>query len=198
MIKLLNKLKFSKFKKLLLVIFLTACIDNQHYKRQIISNESYLNTPSLKKLIIPKGILLPLRNIEYDILLVNQDGPIGKALDIRPPIQILSLFINSYLYNSLTESRLFLNKKVEKNTIWQIINIILQQKMIKIKYKNNFDYSLITDWITWPKRNKDIFLQTRQKIRLNSRNNQTIITVSNEGIKHGKKNIADPVEIQRY
>jgi len=57
---------------------------------------------------------------------------------------------------------------------------------------------LITDWITWPRGDEDIAIQTRQKIQLNSQNNQIVITVTNEGIKQGEDSITDQAEIQRY
>ncbi len=57
---------------------------------------------------------------------------------------------------------------------------------------------MITDWITWPRGDEDIAIQTRQKIQLNPQNNQIVITVTNEGIKQGEDSITDQAETQRY
>ncbi|MGP1956806.1 MAG: outer membrane protein assembly factor BamC [Arsenophonus sp. NC-PE1-MAG3] len=198
MATLLHKSKLIKLAVLSFSVLLITCTSNQRYKRQVNSDELYLNIPPLKKLTIPKGISLPLQNDEYHIPSVNKNGDVGKALDIRPPIQILLLLSNTHAENSLIASRLFLSNTAENSAIWPQINDILQQKMIKVKQKNDLDQSLITDWITWPRRDEDIPIQTRQKTQLDQQNNQIIITVTNEGIKQGEKNIIDPVEIQRY
>ncbi|MGP1955164.1 MAG: outer membrane protein assembly factor BamC, partial [Arsenophonus sp. NC-QC1-MAG3] len=143
-------------------------------------------------------ISLPLKNDEYDIPSVNKNGAVGKALDIRPPIQILSLLSDTHTENSLTMSRLFLTNTAENSALWPQINTIFQQKMIKLSQKNDIDQFLITDWITWPRGDEDIPIQTRQKIQLDRKNNKIIITVTNEGIRQDEKNIIDPIEIQRY
>ncbi|WP_032114900.1 outer membrane protein assembly factor BamC [Candidatus Arsenophonus nilaparvatae] len=198
MATILHKSKAIKLAGLSLAIFLVACTSNQRYKRQVSGDESYLNTPPLKNLTIPQGISLPLQNGEYDIPPANQNGAVGKALDIRPPIQALSLLTDTHTENSLTASRLFLANTAENSALWSQINAILQQKMIKVRQKNDPDHSLITDWITWPRGDEDIAIQTRQKIQLNSQNNQIVITVTNEGIKQGEDSITDQAEIQRY
>ncbi|MDR5611685.1 MAG: outer membrane protein assembly factor BamC [Arsenophonus sp.] len=198
MATILHKSKVIKLAGLSLAIFLVACTSNQRYKRQVSGDESYLNTPPLKNLTIPQGISLPLQNGEYDIPPANQNGAVGKALDIRPPIQTLSLLSDTHTENSLTASRLFLTNTAENSALWSQINAILQQKMIKFRQKNDSDHSLITDWITWPRGDEDIAIQTRQKIQLNPQNNQIVITVTNEGIKQGEESITDQAEIQRY
>ncbi|MFS1563736.1 MAG: outer membrane protein assembly factor BamC [Candidatus Arsenophonus phytopathogenicus] len=198
MATILHKSKAIKLAGLSLAIFLVACTSNQHYKRQVSGDESYLNTPPLKNLTIPQGISLPLQNGEYDIPPANQNGAVGKALDIRPPIQTLSLLSDIHTENSLTASRLFLTNTAENSALWSQINAILQQKMIKVRQKNDPDHSLITDWITWPRGDEDIAIQTRQKIQLNPQNNQIVITVTNEGIKQGEENITDQAGLQRY
>ncbi|CAA2931100.1 Outer membrane protein assembly factor BamC [Arsenophonus endosymbiont of Bemisia tabaci Q2] len=70
--------------------------------------------------------------------------------------------------------------------------------MIKVRQKNASDHSLITGWITWPRGDEYIAIQTRQKIQLNPENNQIVITVTNESIKQGEESITDQAEIQRY
>lgn len=198
MATLLHKSKAVKLVVLSLAVFLVACTTNQCYKRQVSGDDSYLNTPALKKLTIPQGISLPLQNGEYDIPPANQNGAIGKALDIRPPIQILSLLSNTHTENSLTASRLFLSNTIENSVLWSQINTFLQKKAIKVTQKNDFRYFLITDWITWPRGDEDIPLQTRQKIQLDKQNTQIVITVTNEGIKQCEEKITDVAEIQRY
>ncbi|WGO84742.1 outer membrane protein assembly factor BamC [Arsenophonus apicola] len=198
MATLLHESKVVKLIALSLTVFLVACTTNQRYKRQVSGDESYLNTPALKNLTIPQGMSLPLQNGEYDIPPANQNGAVGKALDIRPPIQPLSLLSDTHTENSLTASRLFLSNTVENSALWSQINAILQQKAIKIRQKNDSDHFLITDWITWPRGDEDIPLQTRQKIQLDAQNTQIVITVTNEGIKQGDEQITDAAEIQRY
>ncbi|MFP3013963.1 MAG: outer membrane protein assembly factor BamC [Arsenophonus sp. NC-QC1-MAG3] len=198
MATLLHKSKLIKLAVLSFSVLLVTCTSNQRYKRQVNSDELYLNIPPLKNLTIPKGISLPLQNDEYHIPSVNKNGAVGKALDIRPPIQILSLLSDTNTENSLTASRLFLSNTAENSALWPKINAIFQQKMIKIRQKNDLDQSLITDWITWPRGDEDIPIQTRQKTQLDQKNNKIIITITNEGIRQGEENIIDPVEIQRY
>ncbi|MGP1928998.1 MAG: outer membrane protein assembly factor BamC [Arsenophonus sp. NC-WZS1-MAG3] len=198
MATLLHKSKLINLTVLSFSVLLVTCTSNQRYKRQVNSDELYLNIPPLKNLTIPKGMSLPLQNDEYDIPPVNKNGAVGKALDIRPPIQILSLLSDTHTQNTLTASRLFLSDTTENSALWPQINAIFQQKMIKLRQKNDLDQSLITDWITWPRGDEDIPMQTQQKIQLDRKNNKIIITVTNEGIRQGEENITDPVEIQRY
>ncbi|MFP3019252.1 MAG: outer membrane protein assembly factor BamC [Arsenophonus sp.] len=89
--RLLIRLNLVILVGLLLSTFLIACSNNQYYDRQIIDDKSYLNTPPLKKLTVPKGMSLPRQNNEYDIFPDKKNGVTGKLLDIRPPIQVFSL-----------------------------------------------------------------------------------------------------------
>ena len=54
-------------------------------------DESHLDAPPLAELHAPAGMILPIQNGDYNIPVTNGSGPVGKALDIRPPAQPLAL-----------------------------------------------------------------------------------------------------------
>ncbi|AMA65130.1 Outer membrane protein assembly factor BamC precursor [Candidatus Arsenophonus lipoptenae] len=194
----LYKLKI-KIIVLLFIILLMSCTSNQKHKRQINGDDTYLKYTPLKRLIIPYGISLPLEEDEYYIPPQgNQNNAVGKDLDIRPPIQPILLLNNTYIKNTLTTCSLFLKQSTENKYIWEQIIKILKQKITKIIKKNDSHFFLITDWISWERKDEDIPVQTKQKIQFKLKNNQIIITISNEGIKQKSKNISSPTEIQRY
>lgn len=85
MIFLIQKTRIAKRFGILLILLLTACISDQHYKCQVNGNEEYLNAPSLHAINSPYGVLLPLQNHDYEILPMPSNGAVGKELNICPP-----------------------------------------------------------------------------------------------------------------
>ncbi|WP_340616968.1 outer membrane protein assembly factor BamC [Xenorhabdus entomophaga] len=198
MATLLQKSKVMKVAGLSLVVFLAACSSDQRYKRQVSGDESYLETPPLKALNIPAGMILPLQNSEYNVPAVVSTSAVGKNLDIRPPLQALALLTGSRIENSAKSSKLLLENSPEYSKLWSQVNNLLTKKGYQISQKDDAAQTLTTDWITWARADENIPYQGRYRISVTQQDYQTALSVSNEGLKLGEKEVTDPVEIQRY
>ncbi|MDX7992416.1 outer membrane protein assembly factor BamC [Xenorhabdus littoralis] len=198
MATLLQKSKVMKLAGLSLVVFLAACSSDQRYKRQVSGDESYLETPPLKTLNIPEGMILPLQNGEYTISSATSTGAIGKELDIRPPLQALALLTGSRVENSAQSSKLLLEKTPEYSNLWSQVTNLLTKNNYQVSQKDDAAKTLTTDWITWSRADENIPYQGRYRISVAQQDYQTVLSVSSDGLKHGEKEIKDPAEIQRY
>ncbi|MDC9614460.1 outer membrane protein assembly factor BamC [Xenorhabdus khoisanae] len=198
MATLLQKSKVMKVAGLSLVVFLAACSSDQRYKRQVSGDESYLETPPLNALNIPAGMILPLQNSEYNVPAVVSTSAVGKNLDIRPPLQALALLTGSRIENSAKSSKLLLENSPEYSKLWSQVNNLLTKKGYQISQKDDAAQTLTTDWITWARADENTPYQGRYRISVTQQDYQTALSVSNEGLKLGEKEVTDPVEIQRY
>ncbi|MDC9595554.1 outer membrane protein assembly factor BamC [Xenorhabdus anantnagensis] len=198
MATLLQKSKVMKIAGLSLVVFLAACSSDQRYKRQVSGDQSYLDMPPLKTLNIPAGMILPLQNGEYNIPATDSTGAVGKDLDIRPPLQVLPLLTGSRVENSANSSKLLLENTPEYSKLWSQINNLLAENGYKISHKDDSAQTVTTDWITWQRADENVPYQGRYRISVTQQSYQTVLSVSNEGLKHGEKEITAPAEIQRY
>ncbi|MDX7987630.1 outer membrane protein assembly factor BamC [Xenorhabdus sp. 12] len=198
MATLLQKSKVMKVAGLSLVVFLAACSSDQRYKRQVNGDESYLETPPLKTLNIPAGMILPLQNGEYNIPSTTSTGAMGKELDIRPPLQALALLTGSRVESSAQSSKLLLDNASEYSKLWSQINDLLAKKNYPISKKDDATQTLTTDWITWARADENVPYQARYHVSVDKQGYQTALSVSSDGLKQGAKEVTSPAEIQRY
>jgi uncharacterized lipoprotein len=87
----LQKSALAKVVGVSLVLLLSACSSDQHYKSEVNGDESYLQATPLSGLNAPSGITLPAANGAYTVPAGSMTGSIGKQLDIRPPAQSAAL-----------------------------------------------------------------------------------------------------------
>lgn len=83
-----QKSTVAKVIGLSLVMMLAACSGDQRYKWQVSGDESYLQADDVSELRSPAGMILPLQNGDFDIPPASTKGPVGKQLDIRPPLRL--------------------------------------------------------------------------------------------------------------
>ncbi|WP_338805039.1 outer membrane protein assembly factor BamC [Xenorhabdus griffiniae] len=198
MATLLQKSKIMKIAGLSLVVFLAACSSDQRYKHQVSGDQSYLDAPPLKLLNVPAGMTLPLQNGEYNLPTTTITGAVGKDLDIRPPLQALALLTGSRVENSANSSKLLLENTPEYSNLWSQVNNLLAEKGYKISQKDDAAQTLTTDWITWQRADENVPYQGRYRISVTKQDYQIALSVANEGLKQGEKEITDPIQIQRY
>ncbi|AOM39712.1 outer membrane protein assembly factor BamC [Xenorhabdus hominickii] len=198
MATLLQKSKVMKVAGLSLVVFLAACTSDQRYKRQVSGDESYIETPPLKILNIPAGTELPLQNGEYNIMQIPSMGKVGKELDIRPPLQTLALLTGSRVENSAQSSKLLLENTSEYSNLWAQVKNLLAKKNYPVSQEDDSAKTLTTDWITWSRADENVPYQGRYRISVTQQGYQVVLSVSNEGLKHGEGNVTNPDEIQHY
>ncbi|MQL46861.1 outer membrane protein assembly factor BamC [Photorhabdus khanii] len=195
---LLQKSKVMKAAGMSLVVLLAACSGDQSYKRQVNDDDTYLETPPLKALNVPAGMILPLQNGEYDIPPTASKGLVGKELDIRPPSQTLALLSGSRAENSVKSSKLLLENTSENSNLWSQINHVLLKKGYNVSQRDDAGQTLTTDWIEWPRADENVPYQIRYRISVARQSYQIELSVANEGLRQGDQPIIDPIEVQRY
>lgn len=198
MATLLQKSKVMKVAGLSLVVLLAACSSDQRYKRQVSGNEDYLDAAPLKVLNIPQGMTLPLQNGEYDVPKVASSGPVGKALDIRPPVLSISQLAGSRTEDSAEASRLLLENTPENSALWSQVTMILEQRNIPVTTKDDGSRSIETDWVKWERADEDVPLESRHKVTVQPQGGMIALTVTNLGLRQSTEAVTDQAEIQRY
>ncbi|MGL4213903.1 MAG: outer membrane protein assembly factor BamC [Morganella morganii] len=198
MATLLQKSKVTKLAGLSVVLLLAACSGDQNYKRQVSGDTSYLDAPQLQALNVPQGMILPLQSGQYDIPQVKQDGATGLALDIRPPVQTVSLLAGSRTETAGDVSRLLLENSAENRTLWAQINRVLADRSVPVSQRDEAGGVIVTDWIVWQRADEDLPLQSRQRIKIEPAGSQVAVVVTSEGLKQGENPVTDKTEITRY
>jgi len=139
---MLNKtvLKSNAFKRIAIIsafasIFLVGCSSDQNYKREIDGNEDYLNSPSLKALVIPEGVSVPIEAGDFYIDNSDIEGALGKHLDIRPPTVPITTVDEAFaIYNNATVT---FNAPISSGVWNSIPNTLAKQNISIVASDNN-------------------------------------------------------------
>ncbi|MCG8707025.1 outer membrane protein assembly factor BamC [Brenneria sp. 4F2] len=194
----LQKSMVAKVVGISLVMLLAACSSDQRYKRQVNGDESYLQTPEQKALNTPSGMILPVQNGDYDIPPVTQNGAVGKALDIRPPLQPLALLNGSRTQFSGNTATLLLESSAQNNQLWSQVIRALQDKNFVIASRQDASQTLMTDWITWARQDEDLQYRGRYQIAVRQQGYQTAVVVTLQALEQQNTPVTDSVQVQRY
>ncbi|WP_038907345.1 outer membrane protein assembly factor BamC [Dickeya oryzae] len=194
----LQKSMVAKVVGVSLIMLLAACTSDQRYKRQVNGDESYLQTPEHRALNVPPGLILPLQNGDFDIPPVNQNGLVGKALDIRPPMQPLALLNGSRGQVSGNTATLLLENNARNSSLWSVLTQVLQSKGYTIASRQDANRTLTTDWITWKREDEDVAYQARYQITLQTQGYQLALTVKLLDLQQNTSPVTDSSETQRY
>ncbi|AIN12602.1 outer membrane protein assembly factor BamC [Yersinia pseudotuberculosis] len=181
-----------------LVMLLAACSTDQRYKRQVSGDESYLTAPGLKPLNAPSGMILPIQNGEFDVRTVNSQGAVGKQLDIRPPVQPLTLLSGSRAENATDTSKLLLENSPQNRDLWAQVTRVLQDHNWPIASRQDASQTLTTDWIKWNRADEDVQFEGRYQISVQEQGYQLALVVKSLELQQGGKTITQYSEIQRY
>ncbi|MEC5318103.1 outer membrane protein assembly factor BamC [Brenneria populi subsp. brevivirga] len=194
----LQKSMVAKVVGISLVMLLAGCSSDQRYKRQVSGDESYLQALAQKTLNTPSGMILPLQNGDYDIPPVAQNGAVGKALDIRPPLQPLALLNGSRTQISGNTATLFLESSAQNSQLWPQVVRALQDKNFAIANRQDANQTLTTDWIDWVRQDEDLQYRGRYQIAVQQQGYQTAVAVTLLALEQQNTPITDPVQAQRY
>ena len=198
---MLNKteLKSKTLKKIAVLsvitsMFLVGCSNDQRYKREVDSNEDYLNAPALKSLIIPEGVSVPQEVGEYYVINNNVEGAVGKQLDIRPPVLTISTIPDAFvLYKNGTVT---FNVPVSYG-IWNNIPNTLNKQNILVSSSDSTTIKINDALITRKDEQQPVnasFVVTRQM----HGNAETITIVLSALTRGGENLMSQPIEVQRY
>lgn len=168
-----------------LVMLLAACSTDQRYKRQVSGDESYLTAPGLKPLNAPSGMILPVQNGEFDVRTVNSQGAVGKQLDIRPPVQPLTLLSGSRAENATDTSKLLLENSPQNRDLWAQVTRVLQDHNWPIASRQDASQTLTTDWIKWNRADEDVQFEGRYQISVQEQGYQLALVVKSLELQQG-------------
>ncbi|MEH0832268.1 outer membrane protein assembly factor BamC [Pectobacterium cacticida] len=194
----LQKSMVAKVVGLSFVMLLAACSSDQRYKRQVNGNESYLQTPAPHALNTPAGMILPVQNGDYDIPAVTSKGAIGKALDIRPPVQPLALLNGSRTQISGDTATLLLENSAQNSQLWPQVIRVLQDNAFTIADRQDASQTLTTGWIPWPREDEAIPYQGRYQISVQQQGYQVALIVKLLGLQLNGQPVTTPDQTQRY
>ncbi|WJV55143.1 outer membrane protein assembly factor BamC [Prodigiosinella aquatilis] len=194
----LQKSMVAKVIGVSLVMLLAACSSDQRYKRQVSGDESYLKTPEHRALKVPAGMILPLQNGDYDIPSASQNGMVGKALDIRPPMQPLALLNGSRGHISGDTATLLLEKNAKNSQLWSQVTHIIQSRGFTIASRQDANQTLTTDWVTWKREDEDVAYQASYQITVQPQGYQLALVVKLLDLRQLNVAITDVIQRQRY
>ncbi|PWC15132.1 outer membrane protein assembly factor BamC [Brenneria roseae subsp. americana] len=194
----LQKSMVAKVVGISLVMLLAACSSDQRYKRQVSGDESYLEVPAQKALNTPAGMILPVQNGDYDIPPVTLNGAVGKALDIRPPLQPLALLNGSRTQISGSTATLLLENSAQNSQLWPQVVRVVQDKGFTIASRQDASQTLTTDWIMWQRQDEDVQYQGRYQISVQPQGYQVAVVVKLLELQQQTNPVTEPSQLQRY
>ncbi len=190
-----QKSTVAKVMGLSLIMLLAACSNDSHFKREINGNEDYLQAAPLKELQTPNGMILPLENGTYDVPPSTTKGALGKALDIRPPLQPLALVDGSRAQYSADTGTVLL---AQTSGLWANVVTIVQKNGYKIASRDDANQSLTTDMVQWNRKDEDFQYQGRYQISVTNQGYQSALTVKTLELRQKDVAVTSPAEQQRY
>lgn len=153
----------------LAVFVLTACSGGANQRRQAKDDFEYLNTESLSEWNMPADAQ-PQFYPNYDIPQGNFEGGIGKAVDIRPPQEVLELIPGARLERSDGEVTLWLLRKDELDLVWQTVQNMISTNQIPVEKQS--ENLIETGWVTWNSADEDMEIGSRYDISRFEANNR--------------------------
>lgn len=178
------------------MLLLTGCSHDQHYKREVNGNLDYLQAAPLKELTVPAGMILPLQNGSYNLPEAGGEGAVGKQLDIRAPQQALPLVNGSRAQVQGNMGTLLITNI--NNSLWNQVIDILTAQHIPIAQRNDTNQQLTTDWINWNRADEDHQYRSRYQITVQSQGYQQAIIVRQTDLVHQENAVTEPSLQQSY
>lgn len=197
MVQSLQTSNVVKMAGLSLLLMLAGCFNGAGYKRQASGDEDYLKSPTLHPLNSPPGMTLPAQNDDYQIPSVPTTGLVGKALDIRPPVQALALLSGSRVESSGDTAQLYLPGS-ESSALWKQIVKIIDSNGYKTTEREDAKQTLTTDWIIWKRADEDKPIAARYQISLQQEGYQNRLSSKLLALKQGDQPSTAPPDVQRY
>ncbi|MWN90538.1 outer membrane protein assembly factor BamC [Gilliamella sp. Pra-s65] len=175
-------------------LFLAGCGNDQNFKREVDGNEDYLQSPSLKSLIIPEGFLVPIENGDFYIDKTEYKGALGKKLDIRPPsLPILTIPDAFAIYNRGTVT---FNSPLSSQ-VWERIPNSLSKRNISIASQDSNSIQTGKSFIV--RADEEQAVEASYSIKRQLLGDTETITILLTSLTRGADDLtSQPIEVQRY
>ncbi|KDM91217.1 outer membrane protein assembly factor BamC [Photobacterium galatheae] len=158
-----------------MVATLAGCSGGAERRRQANQDFNYLETAPLSSWNSPSGGAATVSG-EYSIPAAEYAGVIGKAVDIRPPQQVLALIPGARaVHNADGTVSLQLVKAEELNELWTLTKRLGKER--NIAFDVDTAQTLETSWVQWNNEDEDTEISSRYRITRSSENGQNLYTI---------------------
>lgn len=185
-----------KVAGLSVIMLLAGCSHDQHYKREVNGNEDYLDAPTLREMKVPQGMILPLESGSYAVPQARTEGAVGKQLDIRPPMQALSLLNGSRAQFQGTTGILQIANTGP--SLWGQTVSALQANKYTIAQRDDSHQQLTTDWINWNRPDEDHQYRGRYQVSVVAQGYEQTLMVKPLALEQKGQVVSNATDIQRY
>lgn len=177
----------------LMSVLLAGCGTDQRYKREINGNDDYLNSPELRKLVAPTGVVLPLESGDYYVYTSAAEGELGHKVDIRAPSQpIATVHDSSAMYGK----GIAMLDAPASIPLWSQVNSILQSKNIPMV--SNQDSTIQTGAYFFVRADEDVPYEVSYLIRYSQSGVRQYFSVELTSLKYSGQAVNNSIDTQRY
>ncbi|OCG07921.1 hypothetical protein A9G13_06855 [Gilliamella sp. wkB178] len=176
-------------------LFLVGCGNDVNYKREVEGNDDYLNSPTLKPLIVPQGVSVPAEAADFYVYATKTEGgALGKQVDIRPPLLPIPTVADAYA--NYSNGIVTLNAPANSG-VWSSIPNTLNRKNIPISSSDNNTIRTANAFILSDDEQQTV--QASYVIQRHTMGGAETITVALNSLTRGVEDLSsNPLEVQRY
>ncbi|GIC76008.1 outer membrane protein assembly factor BamC [Moritella sp. F3] len=174
----------KRYSVLACAILVSAC-SGTDTRRQANQDFEYLNQTVKPELVIAEGLDTPLYTKRYDVPELvegTEDYPVGAAVDVRSPVQILALSPLVRVEEGSENVTVWFNSRSSQDDIsaqvWSLLANFLADKKVAIAQLDEVNHTLETDWLI----NNDTFEEFKEvsDYELKQRYKFTLLTVASK------------------
>ncbi|WP_017220223.1 outer membrane protein assembly factor BamC [Moritella dasanensis] len=143
----------KRYSVLACAILVSAC-SGSDTRRQANQDFEYLNQPIKPDLVIAEGLDTPLYTQRYDVPELvegTENRPLGAAVDVRSPVQILALSPLVRVEEGSENVTIWFNSRSAQDDVssqvWSLLANFLADKKVAIAKLDETNHVLETDWL---------------------------------------------------
>lgn len=144
-----------------MVATLAGCSGGAERRRQANQDFNYLETKPLQSWNVPAGAQ-PSQVDDYRIPAQRYPGELGRAVDIRPPQQVLTLIPGTRVVNDPQGVTLVLARAEDQAKLWRMTQQVLTERNVPLLSQSA--NVIETDWVSWEQGDEDKVISSRYRI----------------------------------